>query len=87
MIFAFMSMLQRRPLFQLLDMVICFDANAVSLEGLHGVFRELLVEHWEHLRGHVIDTDVIILFEFGVESHKVFFYYVVKLCRDCIRRG
>lgn len=72
-----------RPEPHFLDMVISLYTYSLAMEGIHCVLCELLVEHWEHLWGDIVDSDFVVGDQVWVEGGEVFVDNVVELCGDC----
>jgi len=63
-------------------MVTSFDADAVTVERLHGVLGERLVEHGEDFWGDVVDCYSNKSHQLRINWRQIFVDEVVQLCRE-----
>lgn len=62
-----------------LDVVLGADLDLLTLEGIHGILGESLVEHGENLGRDIVDSDADELEEFGVHIGKIVVDEIVEL--------
>lgn len=82
-----LSSLSRRTRSQLLNMMTSLYVDSLALKLLHGITRQLLIKHGQHLLRNIIYSDVVVLDELWVQPPHILRNQIVQLSTKLDTRG